>query len=416
MRTAPAGSPDDPATTVPIGADAAPSRLLLGTILALLVLLIASKAIDLAGPASAGRGASLIDFDAFRIAGQLVWRGAIDQAYRFETLVAFQRRFGEPNAFLPWTYPPVFNLVVAPFALLPRSLAYTLFIGATLAAYLLVLRRLAGSHLGPLLALLFPTLAVTVACGQNGFLTGSLIGAACLCLLRRDPRAGLPLGLMAIKPHLAVGFAVQALMTRDWRTALVAASVALAFAGLATLILGTSVWGAFRDGVAEAGVFLERGLYPLYRMISAYAALRSLGTPATVALAVQGAVAVVALGLVIRAIRRRMPIHRVVGLAALASLLVSPYAYDYDLPILGVGLALLGPDLLARTEPRTRLVLFGLVWVASGWGLAMTGLLHHRYGGADIPIGVMAPSLGGLALVAAIGLIWRILSRAPAEG
>lgn len=409
MRTAPAGGSNSPAPARP---EAAPSRLLPWTILALLVVLIASKAIDLAEPAS-GRGASFIDFDAFRVAGHLVWRGAIEQAYRFETLLAFQRSFGEPNAFLPWTYPPVFNLVVAPFALLPRGLAYAVFTGSTLVAYLLILRRLAGPHLGPLLALVFPALAVTVACGQNGFLTGSLVGAACLSLMRRDPRAGIPLGLMAIKPHLAVGFALQAVMTRDWRTALIAASVATTFAALATLLLGPGVWGAFREGVGEAGVFLERGLYPLYRMISAYAVVRSLGAPAAVALAVQAGIAILALGLIGLAIRRRMPFHQVAGLTTLATLLVSPYAYDYDLPILGVGLALLGPDLLMRATHRTRLALFALVWIACGWGLAMTGLLHHRYGETDIPLGVTAPSLGGLALVAAIGLIWRILSRQP---
>jgi hypothetical protein len=45
----------------------------------------------------------------------------------------------------------------------------------------------------------------------------------------------------------------------------------------------------------------------------------------------------------------------------------------------------------------------------------MTGLLHHRYGEEEIPLGVMPPSLGGLALVAAIGLIWRILPRRPMQ-
>jgi hypothetical protein len=415
MRTALAGGSKNPAATVYRRSETSPSPLLAWTIFILLVLLLASKAIGLAGTASGQGAATLIDFDAFRLAGQLVWRGEIDRAYHFATLLAFQRSIGEPGSFLPWTYPPVFNLVVAPFALLPRGLAYALFTGATLAAYLMVLRRLAQPHLGMLLALLFPALAVTIVCGQNGFLTGSLIGAACLCLLRRDPRAGLPLGLMAIKPHLAIGFALQAAMTRDWRTALIAAGVAAVFAGLATLVLGPSVWAAFRDGVAEAGVFLEEGLYPLYRMISAYAVVRTLGAPATVALAVQAGVALAALGLIALAIRRRMPAPQVVGLTAVASLLVSPYAYDYDLPILGVGLALLGPALLARTTARERMALFVLVWLASGWGLAMTEVLHRRYGEEGMPVGVMPLSLAGLALMGLVVLIWRVLQRRPED-
>ncbi|MCJ2081560.1 glycosyltransferase family 87 protein [Methylobacterium sp. J-090] len=404
---------DGLAATARPDTDMARPSLLLPAILALLAVLLIAKTVELTGQ-DPGRITTLIDFDAFRIAGRLVWRGEIAQAYHFVTMLEAQRTLGAPDAFLPWTYPPVFNLVVAPFAHLPRGLGYLLFTGGTLAAYIVVLRRLAPQHLGALLALLFPALAVTIACGQNGFLTGALVGTACLYLLRRDPRAGLPLGLMAIKPHLAVGFALHAAMTRDWRTALTAACVAAASAGLATLILGPSIWSAFLGGVAEARVFLEQGLYPLFRMISAYAAVRTLGAPASVAMAAQVGVALVALGLVAFAIHRRMPIPQVVGLTALASLLVSPYAYDYDLPILGVGLALLAPDLLARATPRERIAVFVLVWVASGWGLAMTGLLRLWYGAEGLPLGAMPLSLAGPALMALVGLIWRVLRRRPA--
>jgi hypothetical protein len=110
-----------------------------------------------------------------------------------------------------------------------------------------------------------------------------------------------------------------------------------------------------------------------------------------------------------------MPAPQVVGLTAVASLLVSPYAYDYDLPILGVGLALLGPALLARTTARERMALFVLVWLASGWGLAMTEVLHRRYGEEGMPVGVMPLSLAGLALMGLVVLIWRVLQRRPED-
>jgi hypothetical protein len=413
MRTALAGASDDPAVARSV-AGPIRSPLLQRVIFSLLFVLLVTKAIELTWP-PLGRITALIDFDAFLIAGRLVWRGEVEQAYHFTTLLLAQRTLGAPDTFLPWTYPPVFNLVVAPFALLPRGLAYLLFTGGTLAAYLMVLRRLAPQHLGALLALVFPALIVTIACGQNGFLSGSLIGLACLYLARHDPRAGLPLGLMAIKPHLAVGFALQAAMTRDWRTALIAAGVAGASAALATLVLGPSVWRAFLGGVAEAGAFLEQGLYPLFRMISAYAVVRTLGASAAVAMAVQACVAFLALGLVALAIRRRMPTRQVIGLTAVASLLVSPYAYDYDLPILGVGLALLAPDLMARTTARERTAVFTLAWIASGWGLAMTGALRVWYGEEGLALGAMPLSLAGVGLVGLVGLIWRVLQRPPAQ-
>jgi hypothetical protein len=178
-------------------------------------------------------------------------------------------------------------------------------------------------------------------------------------------------------------------------------------------VLGPSIWSAFLGAVAEARGFLEQGLYPLFRMISAYAVVRTLGASAPMAMAVQAGVALVALGLVALAIRRRMPGRQVIGLTVLASLLVSPYAYDYDLPMLGVGLALLAPDLLARTTPRERTAVFALAWIASGWGLAMTGVLRLWYGEEGLPLGAMPPSLAGLALAGLVGLIWRVLRRPP---
>ncbi|WP_445222499.1 glycosyltransferase 87 family protein [Bradyrhizobium sp. Pa8] len=47
---------------------------------------------------------------------------------------------------MPWTYPPQFDLLVAPFALLPAGVAYLLFVTATLTIYLLTLRAIAGKN------------------------------------------------------------------------------------------------------------------------------------------------------------------------------------------------------------------------------------------------------------------------------
>ena len=69
-----------------------------------------------------------------------------------------------------------------------------------------------------------------------------------------------------------------------------------------------------------------------------------------------------------------MPPAQVLGLMALASLLVSPYAYDYDLPIGGIALALLMPDLLRLTTERERVALFGLSCFACLFGFAQNAV------------------------------------------
>jgi Glycosyltransferase family 87 len=275
----------------------------------------------------------LVDFDAFYLVGQMVWRGEIEKAYYFATMAQAQKDFTGSQSFMSWTYPPQFDLLVALLALLPLGVAYSLFTAGTLVAYLMTLRRLGGESFAPVLIVLFPAICITIACGQNGFLTATLIGLTCLGFQRRRALAGLPLGLMIIKPHLAIAFAVYTLVTRRWSTALVAIATVVTTSALATILLGPEVWLAFLGGMREARIFLEHGYYPLFRMISPYAALHSFGFPAMIAIAAQVLVAAFSLSVVCLAVYRRLEFRQSLGLTAIASLLISPYAYDYDLPI-----------------------------------------------------------------------------------
>jgi hypothetical protein len=352
------------------------------------------------------------DFHAFYVAAQLVWRGSIDQAYHFSSMLRHLKELTGGETFLPWSYPPQYNLIVAPLPLLPLGAAYLLFTTATLLAYLATLRRLSGPNFTPVLLSILPAVAVTIACGQNGFLTGTLVGLACIGLLHRRSSAGLPLGLMVIKPHLVVGLALYTLLTCRWRVAFVAVLTVAITAALATATLGTGVWTAFLGGFKEMRVFLEAGLYPLFRMISLFGALRSLGAPAAAALACQAALALLSLAVIGLAVRRRMAVGQQLGIAVLGSLLISPYAYDYDLMIYGIGLALLLPDLLRLATPREQAAVFGLSFFASAWGLAKTTVIELQFGTQAAPLGKNVPaSLGGIALAVLMLLIWRILSR-----
>ena len=186
-------------------------------------------------------------------------------------------------SFLPWTYPPQYDLLTAPFSFLPRGLAYLTFATATLAAYAWTIRRLAPRSIGDDSDPATPVIVVTLRIGQNGFLSGTLMGLAALGMLSGRACAGIPLGLMIIKPHLAIAFAVHTLFARKWTIAGVAIATILATSLLATVVFGPGVWGAFLGGVQEAGGFLARGLYQNFRMVSAYAMARSFGLPAGVA-------------------------------------------------------------------------------------------------------------------------------------
>jgi hypothetical protein len=352
----------------------------------------------------------IVDFDAFHIAAQRVWLGDIDQAYQFEKLAQMQRDASNGAfKFMPWTYPPQFDLLIAPFAFLPVGTAYFLFTAGTLGFYLVTLRFIAGSYFALVLLVLLPALVITIASGQNGFLTGGLIGLVCLTVHRRQVLAGLALGMMVIKPHLAIAVAVYSLLKRRWIAALTAATMLLATSALSTILLGPQIWAAFFGSMQESGVYLERGFYPFFRMISPYATLRMAGVPSWTAFLGQAVVAILSITVIVVAIYRGFPLRWSLGLTAIVSVLISPYAYDYDLPILGVGLAFLLPDLVRLASERERATMYGLILLTGFYGLLQSFRLQLQHGPSVDEHWV--PSIGGIAVVVLLGLIFRILLR-----
>ncbi|WP_209425798.1 glycosyltransferase family 87 protein [Pararhodobacter sp. SW119] len=344
------------------------SPLLLAAILAMLGLLVVH--VNIALP-ELGAANTLVDFDAFYLVGLLIGEGRLEEAYHFGSMRAVQHAFNGSDSFMPWTYPPQFNLIAALLPMAGRAVAYSIFIAVTLAAYVLVLRRIAGHHLTFVLLALLPVLMVTALIGQNGFLTGALVGAFCLMLLSGRASAGLALGLMVIKPHLGVALGVLVLARGDWRVLAVAAATVVFSSGLATLVFGVSIWAAFLGGVHEAGGFLQAGYYPMFRMTSLYAALHTLGIAPQHALLAQATVAAAALTAVIWT-ARRWQLRHALAVACFASVAISPYTYDYDMTIFGVGLALIAREIVTRCSAAQKGMLVCLCWLGGAWGMLGT--------------------------------------------
>jgi hypothetical protein len=358
----------------------------------------------------------LADFDAFHIVAQRVWRGDLDLVYRSDALLKMQTEAaGGMTGFMPWTYPPQYDLLLAPLAFLPVGVGYLLFTSMTLALYLVTLRAIAGTNFAQVLVILFPALAITIGAGQNGFLTGALIGFVCLNAERRQLRSGLALGAMVVKPHLAIAAGVYLLATRRWVALATAAGVVLASALICTLLFGWQIWLAWLGAIHESTRYLEQGAYPLSRMISAYAALYKSGVSAEIAFWGQAAVAGLALLAVLLGVflsaTRGASSGFALGVTAMVSVMISPYAYDYDLPILGIGLSLMLPDLARLASPRERSVMYGLILLAGAYGLLQSARIAAQFGQKVDPDQHFAPAIAGLAMMALLALLLKMLWR-----
>lgn len=336
------------------------------------LLLVLISAVRFQAPEMLGQAKVLTDFDAFHIAGQMAKEGRADQTYHMREMLAAQREVSGTQSFMPWTYPPPFTLLMQGLAYVPIGMAFALFTLSSFAFYLWVLRRIAGEWWLAIIVAIMPVVLLNLRTGQNGFLIGGLIG--CFLLAFRDGlrTSGVPLGLMVIKPHLAVGVGLIVLLKRRWSILVMAGLVAFALLGIATWSYGPGIWLDFRDAVKEASFFLSEGYYPLYRMSSIYASAFTFGLSALTAMALQATGAFLALCLLAKACLRGIDYHHLAAITCAASLFVSPYGYDYDLTILGVGLAFIIPDLLRRCSGRDVLPLLLLSWFVCGFGIAWT--------------------------------------------
>jgi len=372
---------------------------------ALLVCWIASLAMGAVKLAAAlGRAPNrplIVDFHAFMIAGRLAWGGRLADAYDAAAMSGLEQQAGGHAQFIPWSYPPLFGLVMAPFSQMPIVPAFCIFVLGAFGLFLFGLRRLAPQSAWLVLATLAPATILNLASGQNGLLTGGLFALAAAAFVRRKPgRGGLAIGALAYKPHMAVVWPVLLAVRGRWLTAAIAAAVAAGLTGLSFLAVGPAPFKAFLAGGAATAHYMAVGDYPLHRMTSLYAAALSLGLPAGAAVAAHGAGALAAVGGVVWA-GRRLPERAQAGLAIMSTVFISPYFYDYDQPVFGVGLALVLPELAVRLSRKALALLLGVFVAAQLAGLSMSHL----------PLQL---SLGGPLLAAAFALMLRTLAQAPA--
>ncbi|MFN3819348.1 glycosyltransferase family 87 protein [Blastomonas sp.] len=385
-------------------------------ILIVLAVLGCISAINFQAPQMLGAQKVLTDYDAFHIAGLLALDGRADEAYRIETMITAQREFSGTRWFMPWTYPPPFTLFVAALALLPIGLGFALFVSLSLALYLIVLRRIAGVYLPGVLIVMLPTLLLMMRTGQNGFLTGGLIGLFLLAFLQRQAGAGWPLGLMIIKPHLAVAVALMTVGERRWPVVLRAGAVVVIALLVPTLVFGPTIWEAFLDGVAQSASFLREGYYPLFRMTSLYAAAFTLGAGAQLAMGIQAAGALAAIAALVLLRRAAIAPHRMAAAVCCATVFISPYNYDYDLTIIGLAVAFVLRDVLQRSSKFEQAALVAAVWAGTGYGL-FCSIVRDGDGGPQMAgaADLSGPelSLMGPILLLIIAAVVRILARAP---
>lgn len=313
------------------------------------------------------------DFIAVWAASAQALAGHPEAPYNADLLrAAEQTAIGVPAGFIAWLYPPTFLLLMLPMALLPYPVALGLWLALPLIAFAWILRRLAPHPLTPIAALIFPGTAQCLISGQNGIFSAFLLGGGLLGLERRPVLAGLCFAGLSYKPQMAAAAFAALLFGRHWRVLAVALSGSLALAAASFFVFGGETWLAFLHSLGDARSLLETGRVPWDRMVTVFAAARLVGAGLGVSYALQIAVALAALGALAYLWVRRAPLA-LRGAALIVSIpLTTPYAYDYDLPILLMALAWLAREGIATGFRRGESLLLAVAWISpvAGWLIA----------------------------------------------
>lgn len=282
--------------------------------------------------------------------------------------------------FYGWHYPPMFLAVAALLATLPYLSALLVWVASTTALYLVTVRRIVAgtaepTHLAALLALAYPAVFANATHGHNGCLTAALLGYGLVVLETRPLLAGVLFGLVAYKPQYGLLLPIALLAGGHWRT-IASAAATLALTALASAALfGIESWQAF---VAFSGftreIVLEGGAPGWFKLQGVFPAVRMLGGSAALAYAAQSAV-IVAMIVVIAWLWRSEASRatRAAGLLV-ASVLATPYAFNYDMVVLGPAIAFLAVEGLKRGFISYEKSLLALLWLTPLFSRELTQL------------------------------------------
>lgn len=302
-----------------------------------------------------------LDFSVFWAAAIRVIQGDATLVYNGAAHNAFiAELYGSTTpTSLNFAYPPGVLLFIWPIGFLHSSAAWLALLAPPMLLFYWLISRL-GGHL----VALGMTFAIggaihSVQLGQNGFVTACLIGGGLLGLKHNKAFAGIAIGLLSLKPHLAPVAFLALLYWREWRALLWASATATMLIALPALVFGPEIWNAFLSGGTSffdtISAKQENLIETMHQSVLAFA-IRF--TSPQGALVVQATVALAALTVCAQIRERDLAIAAVIA----ATLLFTPFLFLYDSTMLLVACAVVIRRDVALSIPLALLIATTGLW------------------------------------------------------
>ena len=231
----------------------------------------------------------------------------------------------------PYPYPPSFLLMILPLGFLSFPLAFTLWNIFTFLIYFVASFYRRWRISAVLLLVFSPAAIQNFSTGQTGFLSAALIIGGFRFVSNQPILSGTLFGLASFKPTLGILIPIALISARAWRP-LIAAVVTIAILILASsLAFGWSIWPIWLAKLPAHAEWVRAVPDQFKPTITAN--LTFLGVDLMIARVVQFAVAVL-VGIIIWCCFRGGVTLLATAALLVGTVLATPYAFTYDLPIL----------------------------------------------------------------------------------
>ena len=325
------------------------------------------------------------DFSNVYAAGALTWQGRPAEAYQPALQHAAEKATfgGRDVPFYGWHYPPFFFAVAVLVAAVPYAWGLSIWLVASLAAYLAVIRAILPRPETLLIAAAFPAVFINIGHGQNGFLTAALLGGALHWLNRKPWLAGILIGCLAYKPQFGVLIPIALLAGGRWSTIAAAMATVAALVAISFVTLGAGVWHAFADSMTfTQTVVLEQGGTGWEKIQSVFSAVRMWGAGVHFAYSVQLALALMLAASLAWLWQSDAAFELKASALASGSLLATPYVLDYDLVVLAVAIAFFARHGMDRGFRSFEISVLAAAWIVPLLARGIAGV-------TGIPLGLL---------------------------
>lgn len=328
------------------------------------------------------------DFMEIWSAGRLALHGAALSAYdgRLQHAAEAAAVGHDFQGFYSWVYPPGFLFPAAAIAALPYALAFGVWIAGGLALHGVSIAAITRRPAAMAVAFASPWALACALVGQNGFITAGLIGLVLATMEEQPILSGLLLGLLTYKPQFGLLFPLVLVLSGRWKVFAFAAVSALGLLVLSAAVFGAGVIPAFLHVLPESSrSLIANGDAGWGKLQSIYGLVRCLGGPDLAAWIAQGVMIAAGAASVGMVWRGEAPFALKAASLAVATVLVTPYVFAYDLVVLAVPVAFVWRQ---RSFDRLERL-----------GLALVALAAVPFAFTSVPSGLFA-SLAVAAIVA----------------